>query len=131
MIGRHAQHVSQEEEQDHRLIQMDYLNQLSGGDKEFERNILEQFLVQMPEELKQLEEALNDNNFDTARQTAHTLKSTVGYVGLTEELHPYLERIEKGAADGAEKLAADFTYVKTVCFQAKEEVQDLLRKEAV
>lgn len=133
MIGQHAQNLPQDgEAPSERLIHLDYLGQLSGGDKVFEKQILEQFLVQMPEELDQLEEAVKTGDFETTKQTAHSLKSTVGYVGLSEELHPHLDRLEKGAIKGKmDNLQADFDFVKTQCLCAKTEVEGLLQREMV
>jgi DNA-binding response OmpR family regulator len=133
MIGQHAQNLPQDEETSpDNLISLDYLRQLSGGDKEFEKKILEQFLVQLPEELGQLEEAVNTSDFETAKQTSHSLKSTVGYVGLSEELHPYLDHLEKGAIKGrVDNFRANFDFVKTRCLRAKSEVESLLQKELV
>jgi signal transduction histidine kinase/CheY-like chemotaxis protein/HPt (histidine-containing phosphotransfer) domain-containing protein len=141
MIGRHAQNLPEnnnEKESDaspqdnQHLISLDYLNQLSGGDKEFEKQILEQFLVQMPEELQELETAVENKEYETIKRTAHSLKSTVGYVGLSDELHPYLDRMEKDAIKGLEdNFAVDLKQVKEVCFLAKTEVESRLREEAV
>lgn len=131
MIGQHAQNLP-EEEKNGVLINLDYLGQLSGGDKVFEKQILEQFLVQIPEEVAQLEAAIETENFEAAKQTAHSLKSTVGYVGLSEELHPYLDRLEKGAIKGeSDSFRPDFDFVKTQCQRAKAEVESLLQKELV
>ena len=111
---------------------MDYLNELSGGDKTFEKQILGQFLVQLPEELQQLEEAVEAKAFEAIKQVAHSLKSTVGYVGLSDELHPFLDRLEKDAIRGEEtNFQIDLDYVKTHCQQAKAEVENLLQNEMV
>ncbi|HEU4901781.1 MAG TPA: ATP-binding protein [Flavisolibacter sp.] len=132
MIGRHAQNLPQDDEQPTEIISMNYLRELSGGDREFEKQILGQFLVQMPEELQQLEDAIANKDFDTVKQTAHSLKSTVGYVGLSEELHPCLDRIEKDAIKEEESnFRIDLDYVKTHCLQAKAEVENILQREAV
>jgi signal transduction histidine kinase/CheY-like chemotaxis protein len=139
MIGRHAQNLPEEKEEEReehrengRLISFDYLHQLSGGDKAFERQILEQFLVQMPEELQELEAAIQHDAFETVKQVAHSLKSTIGYVGLSDELHPSLDRMEKDAIKGLnENFAEDLDHVKGTCFLAKEEVEVFLRRAAV
>lgn len=138
MIGRHAQNLDEELKPgengtlEAQLINLEYLAQLSGGDKTFEKQILEQFLVQMPEEMEQLERAIQNNEFETVKKTAHSLKSTVGYVGLSEDLHPYLDRIEKDAIKSeAENLNEDFLYIKSQCHLAKSEVEGILSQEMV
>jgi signal transduction histidine kinase/CheY-like chemotaxis protein/HPt (histidine-containing phosphotransfer) domain-containing protein len=126
IIARHAQHIPGKTEPVHH-IQLNYLHQLSGNDKNFEKEILSQFLAQVPTELTQLEQSIKEKDFDTIRRTAHSLKSTVGYVGLAEELHPYLEQIEKDAVmQKGEHFERNYNHVKSTCDLAVNEVKSLL-----
>jgi signal transduction histidine kinase/CheY-like chemotaxis protein len=126
IIARNAQHIPEKNEPSH-LIHLSYLRQLSGNDKEFEREILNQFITQVPAELSMLEESIKKNDFDCIRRTAHGLKSTVGYVGLAAELHPYLEKIEKDAVvQNAIQFESDYNHVKSKCYRAVTEVKSLL-----
>jgi signal transduction histidine kinase/DNA-binding response OmpR family regulator len=125
IIARHAQHIPEIQLVQH--IQLDYLHQLSGNDKAFEKEILQQFLVQAPLELEQLESNIASNDFDQVRRVAHSMKSTVGYVGLADDLHNYLERIEKdAAADNPAHFMEDFDHVREKCHLAIAEVKSLL-----
>ena len=133
MIGRHAQNIPEEEAEvtthasDFQHIHLDYLHSLSGGDAEFEKQLLAQFLQQAPEELSQLETAIEDQAFVNVKQTAHSLKSTIGYVGLADDLNPYLTRIEQAAtAAKQEECQLDFDYVKLKCRLALTEVEQAL-----
>jgi signal transduction histidine kinase/CheY-like chemotaxis protein/HPt (histidine-containing phosphotransfer) domain-containing protein len=131
IIARHAQRIPEQAPQFHH-IGLDYLRQLSGNDKNFEKEILRQFLVQTPEELMELEQCILANDLDQVRRTAHSLKSTVGYVGLARELHPYLERIEKGAASGDNAhFTENLERVKNKCHHAMNEVKALLDNGSV
>ncbi|MGZ3938274.1 MAG: ATP-binding protein [Flavisolibacter sp.] len=125
IIARHSQHIPEKKEVLH--ISLDYLHELSGNDHEFEREILKQFLEQAPHELSELRTSINDRDYDQVRRTAHSLKSTVGYVGLAPQLHPYLEQMERDAAseNGAD-FEANFHEVKTKCDLAAHEVKALL-----
>jgi CheY-like chemotaxis protein/HPt (histidine-containing phosphotransfer) domain-containing protein/two-component sensor histidine kinase len=126
IIARNAQHIPEKNEASH-LIHLSYLRQLSGNDKDFEREILNQFITQVPTELSMLEKSIKKNDFDCIRRTAHSLKSTVGYVGLSGELHPYLEKIEKDAVvQNSTQFESDYNYVKSKCYQAVTEVKSLL-----
>jgi signal transduction histidine kinase/CheY-like chemotaxis protein/HPt (histidine-containing phosphotransfer) domain-containing protein len=126
IIARHSQHIPEKSEHTHH-IHLSYLHQLSGNDKNFEKEILNQFIVQAPTELSQLEASIKDQDFDTVRRTAHSLKSTVGYVGLAEELHPYLEDIERDAVvQNAVHFEKNLEYVKSKCGNAINEVKSLL-----
>jgi CheY-like chemotaxis protein len=108
------------------MINLEYLHQLSGNDAVFETEILKQFLVQTPEELDQLHEAISSSDFKGAKRIAHSLKSTVGYVGLAESLHPYLDRIEKSVNNPDDGIAAVYTHVRQQCQLAMEEVKRLV-----
>lgn len=109
-----------------RLINLNYLHELSGNDQEFEKEILQQFILQTPKELSDLQEAIEQNDPSRIRRIAHSLKSTVGYVGMAELLHPPLERLEKWGENGAG--FHDFHFVKDQCSKAFEEVQEILEK---
>ncbi|HWI92803.1 MAG TPA: ATP-binding protein [Flavisolibacter sp.] len=126
IIARHAQHIPEKTEPAHH-IHLSYLHQLSGNDKDFEKEILNQFLTQAPVELSQLEDSVKQNNFDAVRRTAHSLKSTVGYVGLADELHPYLEEIEKDAIiQNDARFEKNLEHIKNKCTHAIIEVKSLL-----
>jgi HPt (histidine-containing phosphotransfer) domain-containing protein len=130
MIARHAQHISHP--QSNSFINLDYLQQLSGNDPVFEKEILQQFLIQMPAELGLLKEHIQSNDFDNIRRVAHSLKSTVGYVGLASELHPQLDQIEQDAiSEDNRHFFQNFSYVKDKCDQAAEEVKSLLAKDFI
>jgi signal transduction histidine kinase/CheY-like chemotaxis protein/HPt (histidine-containing phosphotransfer) domain-containing protein len=128
MIGRHAQNIPETHNIDLQHIQLGYLHSLSGGDSEFEKQLLAQFLQQVPEELAHLSDAINKSEFESVRQTAHSLKSTIGYVGLADELNPYLTRIEQDAVGNrTNNMKVDFDYVKTKCEAAMNEVERVLQ----
>jgi signal transduction histidine kinase/CheY-like chemotaxis protein/HPt (histidine-containing phosphotransfer) domain-containing protein len=126
IIARHAQHIP-EKNHSYQHIQLEYLHQLSGNDEAFEKEILKQFVTQVPDELSQLKEFIRESNFDGVRRTAHSLKSTVGYVGLAGQLHPCLEKMEK---DAIEENSTDFTsnyeHIKSVCELAINDVKAFL-----
>jgi HPt (histidine-containing phosphotransfer) domain-containing protein len=128
IIARHAQHRPENSNGAICHINLDYLHQLSGNDKEFEKQILQQFILQTPEELNRLKQAIDENDFDKIRRMAHSLKSTVGYVGLAEELNPALDRMEKKAeVEEGEKMLEDYEQVQKMCAAAIEEVQSILQ----
>lgn len=78
--------------------------------------------------MNRLQSAIETEEFEAIRQTAHSLKSTVGYVGLNDELGDRLTRMEQQAAvRQAESAKADFHYVKTKCIAAVKEVETVLQ----
>jgi HPt (histidine-containing phosphotransfer) domain-containing protein len=111
-------------------IKLEYLHQLSGNDRAFEKAILQQFLVQVPEELQTMHKAIQENDCDTIRRTAHSMKSTVGYVGLADALHPLLDWMEKEASmDNCDCMSDHFEKVQQACIDAVDNVKKLLCRD--
>ena len=130
MIAHHAQHIYDAVHPHH--LQLNYLHQLSGNDPEFEKEILKQFHLQVPVELQQLKENIQSNNFEQVRRVAHSLKSSIAYVGLSDELTPILDNIEQdAAAEDNHHFAQNFSYVKDKCDHALAEVKALLDKGSI
>jgi CheY-like chemotaxis protein/HPt (histidine-containing phosphotransfer) domain-containing protein len=109
------------------IVNLDYLHDLSMGDAEFEHAIIRQFIVQVPEELSLLKEAIENENLSQIKGLAHGMKSSVAYLGLTERLHPYLQRMEAEAVAKPEQphFLEDFEHVETICRQALIEAKQL------
>ena len=128
IIARHAQHSAGPEGNGGIQINLDYLHQLSGNDPDFERQILEQFQLQMPEELNLLKHAIQVRDYNNIRRVAHTMKSTVGYVGLSEELSPVLSDIENiGQTGDDSRLDEHYHFISVKCIEALDGVKNLLK----
>ncbi|GAB4092691.1 ATP-binding protein [Flaviaesturariibacter terrae] len=110
------------------VINLNYLHELSLGDSEFENAIVRQFIVQVPEELNLLQEAVQARNLMQIKSIAHGMKSSVAYLGLTDRLQPCLHRMEVEAVSGADDdhFAEDLAEVRKVCEQAVLEARTLL-----
>jgi signal transduction histidine kinase/DNA-binding NarL/FixJ family response regulator len=114
------------------VVNLDYLRELSLGDTEFENAIVRQFIVQVPEELNLLQEAVDAENRLQIKSIAHGMKSSVAYLGLTERLSPFLHRMEVEAVahNGEEHFREDYQEVRKVCEQAVFEARGLLTNSA-
>ena len=66
------------------LSNLDYLDELSGGDKDLKIMMLETVLQGLPDEIAAVEQALNNQNWSELRAAAHKMKSTCAYIGLNE-----------------------------------------------
>ncbi len=64
-------------------------------DEDVENTIMRQFIVQIPEELETLQQAIQENNRLQIKSLAHGMKSSVSYLGLKDQLYPYLHRMER------------------------------------
>jgi PAS domain S-box-containing protein len=67
---------------------------LSGGDKNFEHELIEIMLKSIPEDISKMIEAIQEKDFVSARSIAHRLKSSVALAG-EHELAAILEDCEK------------------------------------
>jgi HPt (histidine-containing phosphotransfer) domain-containing protein len=111
-----------------KLIDLSYLKQLSFNDTAFEHAIIRQFILQVPEELELLKEAIQKKNLRTIKSIAHSLKSSIAYLGLTDRLYTSLDRIEVEAASNTinPHFNEDFEQVEKVCRQAVQEAIQFL-----
>jgi signal transduction histidine kinase/CheY-like chemotaxis protein len=102
------------------LIDLAYLKELSMGDADFEKEIIKQFIIQVPQELAELQDALQAGDRTRIKGIAHGMKSSVAYVGLKDILHPGLHRIETAAVSEEieEELQNDYQHIKTICDKA-------------
>jgi len=65
-------------------LDLTYLNEISGEDKEFIQDILNTFLEEMPKDIKQMNTALNENDTILIGKMAHKTKATLQLLGLSE-----------------------------------------------
>jgi len=102
-----------------KVLDLRYLKELSGGNAVFEVSIIEQFLQQVPHELKALEDAFDKKNYTEVAQIAHNMKTSVSFLGLTEKLDPYLDYIENNACVEKENtnVQEKIMTVNKICFR--------------
>jgi HPt (histidine-containing phosphotransfer) domain-containing protein len=103
------------------------LKELSMGDAEFEQAIIRQFIVQVPEELELLKDAIDKSNLQRIKSLAHGMKSSIAYLGLGERLNPCLQRMETEAVlnNPDPHFNEDFAQLAQVCNQALAEAKQL------
>ncbi len=80
-------------------INLDQLQQSSGGDPTFERMILEAFLEDTATQLQEIEQALQDQDANQLRYLAHRLKGSSGNVGA-DQIQVNMLMLETKAAQG-------------------------------
>jgi CheY-like chemotaxis protein/HPt (histidine-containing phosphotransfer) domain-containing protein/two-component sensor histidine kinase len=104
-------------------IDLTYLQELSMGNTEFEREIIKQFIIQVPQELTDLYTAMQQRDKVKTKGVAHGMKSSVAYVGLKDVLYTNLHRIETEdlTDENIMELEADFQQVQSICEAAMEE----------
>lgn len=80
------------------VFDMDHAMEITDGDVEFLKELVEMFNAEFPEKLAGISRAINENNFKALDETAHSLKGSSGNLGLTRvyELALKLEKMGKG-----------------------------------
>lgn len=108
-----------------RVTNLDYLLDLSKGNSQFVREMIDIFLIENPKEIETLENAIRNRNFEAIRQTAHLLQSSIPFVGLDKRIEGEVYEIEKMAADKAaiQQIERLFSKVKETCERAHLELQ--------
>lgn len=107
------------------VVNIDYLRQLSKGNTKFVDEMIRIFLTENPEEIKILEKAIQDGNYDLIKATTHKLRSTLPYIGLDKLVDGEVTEIETLAAQktGIERIGELFLRIKETCDKACAELQ--------
>jgi CheY-like chemotaxis protein len=112
--------VEAAKEKNKKVVDLDYLNELSKGDKTFVKEMIALFLSENPEEIKSLETAIADRNNKQIETSAHKLRSTIPFVGLDKVIGEKVCEIEKLAGEKADikEIESNFVTVKNACEKA-------------
>lgn len=103
-----------------KITDLSYLVRLSNGNKVFVKEMINLFLSENPEEIKSLELAIRDKDYDSIKATAHKLRSTIPFIGIDKFIEKDVSEIEELAADHSdmEEIKARFSRIKSVCEKA-------------
>jgi len=108
---------------EYQYINLDYMKEISRGNKVYEKKVTRQFIEAMPEEISLLESAFYNNDIKTLRSTAHNMKTTISIMGLTERLFPTLDELESATAI-APPLLIHIDMLKSFTDNALREAED-------
>lgn len=81
-----------------RITNLQYLQELSEGNKSFIEEMLTIFINSIPQSVIEMQEALRVKDWKTLNMTAHKIKPNFGFVGL-KSCEQMLQRIEKNAGE--------------------------------
>jgi len=74
-------------------IDLTYLNEISGGDKEFIAEMIETFLEETPKDIAELEKLLATENWAGIGLVAHKLKSSIKMFGFGTKFYQQLLKV--------------------------------------
>ena len=107
------------------VCDLTYLKELSNGKVEFEKEMIQMFLEEIPGEILNLEHGIKAKDYETVKLTTHKLKSTLPFVGLNFIVGKEVLEMEALAKSqsGLEKIEVLFLTVKEMCEKAFEELK--------
>lgn len=82
-----------------RIIDMSFLDEMSGGDSEFRKEMINLFIEKIPSQVTQLEEAFKNIDYDNVKKLAHNMKSSMD-IFMLQDLSNCLSIIEEEASSG-------------------------------
>ncbi len=112
-----------------KLINLDYLNQLSEGDHEFSASMISYFIDNTPETLESLEEYYSKKDWKALRNAAHKFKPQLTFMGIHSILED-VEKIEQSAykEENLDQVPDLIQKTKTICLKAIEQLREELEK---
>jgi CheY-like chemotaxis protein len=118
------------------VINLDYLNGISKGRKEFVIEMARLFILQFPKELVAAETALRQNDFSGLNKAVHSMKSTVGFVGMHPGGVQLISELERKSTEilspstSIQTLSMLFNQVKKIGYKAISEMKNYLADNA-
>lgn len=91
---------------------LSYINNLSGGDLEFEKKIIEIIQKEFPEEVKIYETFVSENNFKDTAEIVHKIKHKISILGL-EKSYEIAVEFEKNLLNESKVLQEEFETILT------------------
>lgn len=111
------------------LLDLSTLMKLSGDDKKFVREVLAIFIRDIPRELEKIKKGIQEKDYAVVRLSAHTMKSSIGILGLNSKLGDVLNRMEIMEINEKALPVLKQLYVtlRIICLRAVEEAKSRRR----
>ncbi len=81
------------------IYNLDKINEMAEGDQDFINSVVSVFLEEVPEDLKSLETALEEDNYQQVYQLAHKIKPNVDLLGMEQTRAAALEMETLGKSE--------------------------------
>jgi len=105
----------------YKYIDLAYMQEISGGSKEYERTVTAQFLEMVPADLEKMQTAWNEKDLATLHRLAHTMKTSISVMGLNSALEQVLDTIE--FSNEEKEVANKLQELTDYCHHALEEAK--------
>jgi signal transduction histidine kinase/DNA-binding response OmpR family regulator len=108
-------------------IDRNYLHETTLGNVDYQRELANIFLLQAPKDLDAIQAALRNSDLAAAATAAHSMKSTVGYMGFAQNIGLQLATFEYACKNGASvsELVAELQRIQEIVERAKGVVKKM------
>lgn len=107
-----------------KVTDMNFLNQFTGGNPEKQRKYIGMFLENGPKLLEKIRKALQDQDYETLKVAAHSMKPQLSYMGVKEEVsNIFLIEQSAGQTAHREHLPQLVTQLERLCSKAFSELE--------
>lgn len=109
------------------VINLDALYELSKGSNGFIKEMIGIFIEQSSVDIRRIDNAIREGDFETIHNLSHRLKGSVSFVGL-KDLSVPLKRMETygGERRGMDDIRLEFAKVKAINQIAVKELQEVM-----
>lgn len=108
-------------------VNLSYMEEISGGDDSFKKDLIQIFLKQIPEFVSNMHRFLSEKKNDLLAKEAHTAKSSV-LIFMMEESGSKLKEIQLLAEeDNTEPIPVLLSQVETLLNGAQEELSEYVK----
>lgn len=98
------------------------LEDMSGGDKEFMKSVVEAFLTEIPADLKSMQMAIENDNHKMAYQFAHKMKPNLEMFGI--DLIREISAMERWA-DSSKPTSAIEPQLETIVVMVNDAIKEM------
>jgi signal transduction histidine kinase/DNA-binding NarL/FixJ family response regulator len=120
--GAFKKNIHHEDAAAYQYINLQYMQEISAGDKQYEKTVTGLFIETVPLDVEMLELAFANKDLAKLKITAHELKTNVSVMGLLERLQSYLDELEYEPFDGP-RFQQSILSIKTICLKALAEAR--------
>ncbi len=114
------------------VTDMNFLKQFTGGNPDKQQKYINMFLVNGPELLKKIVQALEEKDYETLRIAAHSLKPQLSYMGVKEEVsNIFLVEQIAGQEAHQDRLPRLVDHLSLLCNKAFAELHQELQQLAL
>lgn len=106
------------------IYNLEKIREMADGDEEFIKSVITVFLEEVPQDLKDLEIAIDKKDYDTVYKLAHKIKPNVDLLGMEQTRATALEIETLGKSpDNSEVIKEKFPLLKKDVYQVISELK--------